>query len=159
MIKLPKDIEYILTDCDGVLTDGFVYITDNTDNHSKRLNFKDVMGIYLAIINGYKVGIISGESCNAINYLQKTFCLEEVHTDIRNKKEVFLDIVSRNNLNPKKIVYIGDDVNDLEVLKMVGYPICVKNSVKQVKELPNIQITDNDGGFAAFREVIDALIW
>lgn len=158
MIKIPKDIEYIITDCDGVLTDGFIYIQNNSKEGSKRLNFKDIMGIYVAITNDYPVGIISGESCGAIDYLQDYFHLTEVHTDIRNKKEVLEDIIKRNNLHLDKIVYIGDDINDIEVLKMVGYPVTVKNANPKVKEIPNIQITENDGGFGAFREIIDALI-
>ncbi|MCR4880776.1 MAG: HAD hydrolase family protein [bacterium] len=158
MINLPKDIEYIITDNDGVLTDGFVYIPNKSGDYSKRLNFKDVMGIYLAINNGYPVGIISGESCGAIDYLQDYFSLEEVHTDVRNKKEVLLGIIERHNLNIDKIAYIGDDINDYEVLNMVGYPITVKNSIPKLKTIPNIQITENDGGFGAFREIIDALL-
>ena len=158
MIKLPKDIQYILTDNDGVLTDGFVYIPNNSKDYSKRLNFKDVMGIYLAITNGYPVGIISGESCGAIDYLQEYFSLKEVHTDIRNKKEVLTDIIKRNNLDIRKIVYIGDDINDYEVLNMVGYPIAVKDSIPKLKKIPDIQITENNGGFGAFREIIDALL-
>ena len=158
MIKLPKDIEYILKDNDGVLTDGFIYIPNNSKDYSTRLNFKDIMGIYLAITNGYHVGIISGESCEAIDYLQDYFSLKEVHTDVRNKKEVLMGIIERNNLNIDKIVYIGDDINDYEILNMVGYPITVKNSIPKLKTIPNIQITENDGGFGAFREIIDALL-
>lgn len=159
MITLPKDIEYIITDFDGVITDGFVYIPNNSKDFIKRVNFKDVMAVSIAIKNGYKVGIISGDSGSVIDYIKEKFNLEEVHTNIRKKAEVFEEIIKRNNLNPQKVVYIGDDVNDIDTLNMVGYPITVNNAVSKVKELPNIQITDNDGGNGAFREVIDALIY
>ena len=86
MIKLPKDIEYIITDFDGVMTDGSVYITDSKEM-SKRINFKDIMGIFLSMKNGYKVGIISGESCGAIDYVAENLKLEEVHCKIRKKLE------------------------------------------------------------------------
>jgi len=159
MITLPKDIEYIITDFDGVMTDGFVYIPNNSKDFIKRVNFKDVMAVSIAIKNGYKVGIISGDSGSVIDYIKEKFNLEEVHTNIRKKAEVFEEIIKRNNLNPQKVVYIGDDVNDIDTLNMVGYPITVNNAVSKVKELPNIQITDSDGGNGAFREVIDALIY
>ena len=159
MITLPKDIEYIITDFDGVMTDGFVYISNNSKDFIKRVNFKDVMAVSIAIKNGYKVGIISGDSGSVIDYIKEKFNLEEVHTNIRKKAEVFEEIIKRNNLNPQKVVYIGDDVNDIDTLNMVGYPITVNNAVSKVKELPNIQITDSDGGNGAFREVIDALIY
>ena len=159
MITLPKDIEYIITDFDGVMTDGFVYIQNNSKDFIKRVNFKDVMAVSIAIKNGYKVGIISGDSGSVIDYIQEKFNLTEVHTNIRKKAEILKEIIERNNLNPEKLVYIGDDVNDIESLQMVGYPVTVKNAVKQVKEIPNIQITENDGGNGAFREVIDALVY
>ena len=159
MINLPKDIEYIITDFDGVMTDGYVYIPNNSKDFIKRINFKDVMAVSIAIKNGYKVGIISGDSGSVIDYVREKFNLEEVHTNIRKKADILQKIIEKYNLNPQKIVYIGDDVNDIDSLKMVGYPITVNNAVKQVKELPNIQITQNDGGNGAFREVIDALIY
>ena len=159
MIKLPKDIEYIITDFDGVMTDGCIYIPNNSYNYAKKLCFKDIMAISIAIKNGYRVGIVSGESCGAIKYVSEKFNLTEVHTNIRNKIEVIKSIIERNNLNPEKIVYIGDDVNDIETLNFIGYPITVKNAIKSVLELPKIQITQNEGGNGAFREVIDALIY
>ena len=61
MIKLPKDIEYIITDFDGIMTDNYIYIPNNSDNYSMRLCFRDIMAVSMAIKNGYKVGIISGD--------------------------------------------------------------------------------------------------
>ena len=159
MIKLPKDIEYIITDFDGIMTDNFIYIPNNSNNYTMRLSFRDIMAVSMAIKNGYKVGIISGEHSSAIDYVKNKFNLEEVHTNIRKKIDVMNDIIKRHNLNPEKIVYIGDDINDIENLKFVGYPITVNNAIKQVKEIPNIQITEKNGGDGAFREIIDALVY
>lgn len=159
MIKLPKDIEYIITDFDGIMTDNFIYIPNNSDNYTMRLSFRDIMAVSMAIKNGYKVGIISGEHSSAIDYVKNKFNLEEVHTNIRKKIDVMNDIIKRHKLNPEKIVYIGDDVNDIETLGFVGYPITVNNAIKQVKEIPNIQITEKNGGDGAFREIIDALVY
>lgn len=159
MIKLPKDIEYIITDFDGIMNDNFIYIPNNSDNYTMRLSFRDIMAVSMAIKNGYKVGIISGEHSSAIDYVKNKFNLEEVHTNIRKKIDVMNDIIKRHKLNPEKIVYIGDDVNDIETLGFVGYPITVNNAIKQVKEIPNIQITEKNGGDGAFREIIDALVY
>lgn len=159
MIKLPKNIEYIITDFDGIMTDNYIYIPNNSDNYTMRLCFRDIMAISMAIKNGYKVGIISGEHSSAIDYVKDKFNLEEVHTNIRKKIDVMNDIIKRNNLNPENIVYIGDDINDIETLNFVGYPITVNNAITQIKEIPNIQITEKDGGTGAFREIIDALIY
>ena len=157
MIKLPKDLEYIITDFDGVITDNYIYIS-NSNEHTMRLNFRDIMAISIAIKNGYKVGIISGEASAAVDYVKDKFHLEEVHTNIRKKIDVLKDIIKRHNLDPKKIVYIGDDVNDIENLNFVGYPITVQNWIKAIKDIPNIQITETNGGNAAFREIVDAIV-
>ncbi|MCQ2957361.1 MAG: HAD-IIIA family hydrolase [Candidatus Gastranaerophilales bacterium] len=158
MIKLPKDIEYIITDFDGIMTDNYIYIPNNSDNYTMRLNFRDIMAVSLAQKNGYKVGIISGEASNAVEYVKNKFHLEEVHTNIRKKIDVMHQIIEKYNLNPEKIVYIGDDVNDIETLNFVGYPITVQNGIDAIKAIPNIQITNRNGGEGAFREIIDALI-
>ena len=158
MISLPKDIEYIITDFDGVLTDGYIYITENSDNHTKRLNFKDIMAISIAVKNGYKVGIISGEKGSIIDYVANKFNLEEVHQGIRNKIDVLKSIIERLGLERGKLIYIGDDVNDIDCLNYAGYPITVPNAISKVKELNNIQITEHNGGEGAFREVVDSII-
>lgn len=158
MISLPKNIEYIITDFDGVLTDGYIYITENSDNYTKRLNFKDIMAISIAIKNGYKVGIISGEKGSIIDYVANKFNLEEVHQGIRNKIDVLKSIIEKLGLERRNVVYIGDDVNDIDCLNYVGYPITVNNAIKKVKELENIQITEKNGGEGAFREVVNSLV-
>ena len=158
MISLPKNIEYIITDFDGILTDGYVYITENSDNCTKRLNFKDIMAVSIAVKNGYKVGIISGEKGSIIDYVANKFNLEEVHQGIRNKLEVLKSIIERLGLERGNVVYIGDDINDIDCLNYVGFPITVPNAIQKVKELNNIQITENRGGEGAFREIIDAII-
>ena len=141
------------------MTDNFIYIPNNSDNYTMRLSFRDIMAVSMAIKNGYKVGIISGEHSSAIDYVKNKFNLEEVHTNIRKKIDVMNDIITRHKLNPEKIVYIGDDINDIDNLKFVGYPITVNNAIKQVKEIPNIQITEKNGGDGAFREIIDSLVY
>lgn len=158
MIILPKDIEYIITDFDGVMTDGFVYIKDGSSDFTKRINFKDVMAVSIAQKNGYKVGIISGDEGSIIDYIADKFKLQEVHTNIRNKKEVLQQILYRHNIDKKNVVFIGDDVNDIDCLNYVGFPITVNNANSKVKTVEGIQITEAEGGNGAFREIIDALV-
>ena len=85
MLELSKDIKYIITDFDGILTDGFIYLPDKTDDLIKKISFKDIMGISIAVKSGIKVGIISGENSRAIDFLKNKFNLEEVHQKIKNK--------------------------------------------------------------------------
>ena len=116
------------------------------------------MAISIAIKNGYKVGIISGEKGSIIDYVANKFNLDEVHQAIRKKIDILQSIIEKLGLNRRNVVYIGDDINDIDCLNYVGFPITVNNAIKQVKEINNIQITEHNGGEGAFREIIDALI-
>lgn len=156
-LKLPKTIKMVITDFDGVVTDNCVYIA-NDFTMSRKLNFKDIMAFSILRKNGYKIGIISGEQNAAIETLAKKFQIEEIHQNIRIKIDVLKDIVERYNLSKEEFLYIGDDINDVECLEFAKYKITVPHSVQKVKEVEGIQITENQAGDGAFREVVDCLI-
>lgn len=156
-LKLPKTIKMVITDFDGVVTDNCVYIA-NDFTMSRKLNFKDIMAFSILRKNGYKIGIISGEQNAAIETLAKKFQIEEIHQNIRIKIDVLKDIVERYNLSKEEFLYIGDDINDVECLEFAKYKITVPHSVQKVKEVEDIQITENQAGSGAFREVVDCLI-
>ena len=156
-LKLPKTIKMVITDFDGVVTDNCVYIA-NDFTMSIKLNFKDIMAFSILRKNGYKIGIISGEQNAAIETLAKKFQIEEIHQNIRIKIDVLKDIVERYNLSKEEFLYIGDDINDIECLNFAKYKITVPHSIQKVKEVEDIQITENQAGDGAFREVVDCLI-
>lgn len=156
-LKLPKSIKMVITDFDGIITDNCVYINDDF-TMSRKLNFKDVMGFSLLKKNGYHIGIISGEENSAITTMAKKFNIEDIHQKIRIKIDVLKSIISKYNLSQEEYVYIGDDVNDLECLKYAKYKITVPHAVEKVKSVEGIQITENQAGNGAFREVADCLV-
>ena len=156
-LKLPKTIKMVITDFDGVVTDNCVYIA-NDFTMSRKLNFKDIMAFSILRKNDYKIGIISGEQNAAIETLAKKFQIEEIHQNIRIKIDVLKDIVERYNLSKEEFLYIGDDINDIECLNFAKYKITVPHSIQKVKEVEGIQVTENQAGDGAFREVVDCLI-
>lgn len=157
MIKLPNTIKMIITDFDGIVTDNCVYIDEN-GRISRKLNFKDIMAFSLLQKNGFKVGIISGEANSAIEIIAKKFNINEIHQEIRNKIEVLESIIKKYNLSDEEFVYIGDDVNDYDSLTRAKYAITVPNAINKIKNIENIQITTNNGGDGALREIVDSLI-
>lgn len=157
MIKLPNSIKMVITDFDGIVTDNCVYIAENGEM-SRKLNFKDVMAFSLLKKNGYKIGIISGESNSAIELISKKFQVEEVHQGIRNKIEVLNSIIEKYQLSDDEFVYIGDDVNDYEALNRAKYALTVPDAISKVKNILHIQITETPCGNGAFREIVDTLI-
>ncbi|MCD8377451.1 MAG: HAD hydrolase family protein, partial [Candidatus Gastranaerophilales bacterium] len=124
---------------------------------TRRLNYKDITGCFLLNQNGINISVISGERNPAIEWLKDTFNLEEVHQRIKDKLPVLKSILKKYNLSQEEYVYIGDDINDIECLNYAKYKITVPDAARKIKELQNIQITENKGGNGAFREVADCL--
>ena len=156
MLKLPKTIKMVITDFDGIVTDNNVYINEDM-TMTRRLNFKDVMAFHLLKKNGFKIGIISGEANSAIEILAKKFGVDEVHQKISAKIDVLKQIIQKHNLSEEEYLYVGDDVNDYDCLCYAKYKITVPHAVKKITNIPNIQITENQAGYGAFREVADCL--
>lgn len=157
MLNLPDTIKMIITDFDGIMTDNFVYINENSQS-TRKLNYKDVTGCFLLKRGGIDISIISGERNPAIEWIKNIFELEDVHQRIWDKLPVMKSIIEKYNLSDEEYVYIGDDINDLECLNYAKYKITVPNATKRVKDVPRIQITSESGGNGAFREVADCLI-
>nr|QGT49697.1 hypothetical protein Melaina855_0840 [uncultured Candidatus Melainabacteria bacterium] len=155
-IKLPNSIKMVITDFDGVVTDNCVYINEDF-TMSRKLNFKDVMGFSILKKNGFEIAIISGEENSAIQTMSKKFNINEIHQKIRIKIDVLKSILEKYNLSEEEYVYIGDDVNDLDCLKFAKYKITVPHAPEKLKDLDGIQITQNEAGNGAFREVADCL--
>lgn len=156
-LQLPNTIKMVVTDFDGILTDNCVYINEDF-TMSRKLNFKDIMGVHLLRKNDFQIAIISGEKNSAIETLAKKFKIEEIHQDIRIKIDVLKSLIEKYSLSQEEYVYIGDDVNDLECLNFAKYKITVPHAVEKLKSAEGIQITENNGGDGAFREVADCLI-
>jgi len=157
-LKIPKTIKILISDFDGIMTDNCVYIDENL-SISRKLNFKDIMGISLLKKAGIKVVFISGEKNPVIDLLADKFDnVTENHQNIRIKVDVLKSIIEKNNLNPDEFLYIGDDINDIDCLNLSKIKITVPNSTPAVKKVNGIQITTEKGGNGAFREVVDCLL-
>ena len=156
-LNLGSSIKLIVTDFDGILTDGTISVDDNMIA-SKKMSYKDLMGIFQAVKNGINIAIISGETSKAIDYLKMKCPAIEAYQGIRIKIDILKELVSKYYLTPDEVVYIGDDINDIMCLEAVKYKVSVPNANWQVKQVPGIQITLNNGGDGAFREVVDSII-
>lgn len=152
-----NNIKLFVSDFDGIFTDGklTVYSDGRT---SKIIDYKDIMGIANLIKGGIKFVIISGEISTAIDEIQKKFPMIDTFQNERNKLNILKSILNKYNIESENTLYMGDDINDIECLKYVKYPVTVSNAHKDVKALKNIYITKNDGGSGAVREVTDCIL-
>lgn len=156
-LKLSSKIKLIVTDFDGIFTDNSIYIFDD-GNSAKKISYKDIMGVSVAIKNGIQVAILSGSQGEAINYLAEKFELAGAYQGIRNKLPVLKELMEKHGLKPDEVLYMGDDINDLECLRHAGYCVSVKEANKQVFKTEGIQITQALPGSGAFREVVDTIV-
>lgn len=158
MLKLSNEIKMVISDFDGVFTDGSIYISEKNEVQ-KKLNFKDIMGVSLLIKKGINFAIVSGEKSNILNYFKDKFNISEIHGGIRQKGIVVFEIMEKYNLKKNEVLYIGDDINDIPAMELVGYPVAPKNynPILPIK-VRNLQITQNQGGNGAIREIADILV-
>ena len=154
MSEANKNIKFLVLDVDGVLTDGGMYYSNSGDEF-KKFNTKDGMGIKLAIKQGIKIGFLSNGKNNAlINNRAALLGVEFVYVGNENKMKILNDWMSQLKLEYSQIAYIGDDINDAEVISHVGLSACPADAIKSIKEKVNIILTGK-GGEGCVREFID----
>ena len=156
-LNISKEIKLIISDFDGIFTDGTVFVGP-AGSTFKQVSYKDIMGVSLALKNGLRVAFVSGEVSPAIDFIANKFCLEDVFQNIRNKKEIVLQLMEKYKLSRDEILYVGDDVNDIESMQLVKYKVTPPNANDKVKELDGIQVTIACGGDGVFREIVDTFI-
>jgi 3-deoxy-D-manno-octulosonate 8-phosphate phosphatase (KDO 8-P phosphatase) len=151
-----KNIKLIVFDVDGVLTDGRLYIGSNGEEY-KAFHTQDGMGISLARYAGIKTAIITGRSSESVSKRASELKIDFVYQGIHEKLEVLKEIVSELQINLDQVCYIGDDINDLPILRVVGFPAAPSNAVDLVKEQVQF-VSKLKGGEGAVREIIDSIL-
>ncbi len=154
MSEANKNIKFLVLDVDGVMTDGGMYYSNSGDEF-KKFNTKDGMGIKLAIKQGIKIGFLSnGKNDALINNRAALLGVEFVYVGFDNKMKILNEWMTQLNLEYNHIAYIGDDINDAEVISQVGLSACPADAIKSIKEKVNIILTSK-GGEGCVREFID----
>ena len=151
-----KKIKMFLTDCDGTLTDGGMYYTVNGDT-MKKFCTSDGVGLNLLKSYGIITGIITGENSEIVQKRGEKLKLDEIMIGIQNKLEVVTKLCQKYNVSLNEVAYIGDDLNDVELLKSVGLSICPANAVDEVKNIADY-VTKNSGGNGAVRESAEYIL-
>ncbi len=150
------NIKIVLTDVDGVLTDGGMYYTEEGDI-MKRFFARDGMGVTLLKKANISTIIVTKEKNKIIKQWAKKMNIAKVYDGILDKSSI-LDIVCKNyHLLPNQVAYIGDDVNDIGLLKIVGLSAVPKDGSTQAKKICNY-ICKMPGGYGAFRELVDLIL-
>ena len=151
-----KKIKILLTDIDGVLTDGGMYYTEE-GMVMKKFFVRDGMGTTLLRKAGFLTGVISTDISPIARTRAERLKMEFIHLGIWDKEIAMGEICAQTKLLPENIAFIGDDVNDLSILQLVGFAACPKDASDAVKKLAHY-ICKKKGGKGAYREVADLLL-
>ena len=150
-------IKLVLTDCDGVLTDGGVYYGE-LGEVLKRFNIRDGMGVVrLRELVGVETGIVTGETSPSVVTRAAKLKITELHLGAGDKLAVLAEILLRTGLDANEIAFIGDDVNDLGILQAVGFSACPVDATRQNKAVVDY-CCETPGGQGCFRELAELII-
>ena len=156
LLEKAKKIRCVISDVDGVLTDGLLYI-DNHGNEQKAFNVQDGMGLKMLMAAGIEVAVIT-TSCNAvIDHRMKQLGIRHYFKGQVDKRSAYQQLKAQLGLDDEAFAYIGDDLPDLPLIQHVGLGVAVSNAVNQVKEFA-VWHTQAHGGRGAVRELCDFIL-
>jgi YrbI family 3-deoxy-D-manno-octulosonate 8-phosphate phosphatase len=149
-------IRLLLTDVDGVLTDGGVWL-DNQGVESKCFNIHDGLAIRLWQQSGGQCGIITGRSSQVVKLRAVELDLDVVRQGVKEKLPEVQAIVAAMGLQAEQVAYLGDDLPDLPTIRFVGLGIAVADAPEEVRDAADY-VTSVPGGRGAVREVVELIL-
>lgn len=150
------ELEWLLCDVDGVLTDGGLYY-DRRGHQLLRFNAKDGLGLKLARQAGLKVGLFSGRASAALDRRAAELGLDLCMGGIGDKAASFDDFLERHHTEATRVAFIGDDLPDLVVLARCGLAFAPADAVAEVRAVAH-RVLDAGGGHGAAREAVEAIL-
>ncbi|MBB6497971.1 KdsC family phosphatase [Pedobacter cryoconitis] len=156
LLQKLKGITTFVFDVDGVLTDGHIIATESGEL-LRSFNIKDGYALQLAVKKGYHVCIISGGRGQAMEKRFEGLGIPDVFLGISDKVQVFKEYLEIYNINQQEVLYMGDDIPDLQVMKLVGLPTCPADACTDIKAISEY-ISPFNGGKTAVRDVIEKVL-
>lgn len=150
-------IKLFASDVDGTMTDGCMYYAEN-GIELKKFNFRDGMGFKLLKNAGVKTAIITSENTSIVQKRADKLNVDFLGLGVWEKLDFVKNICKELNISLDEVAYIGDDINDFELLNAVKFKACPNDAVKKIKNINGIKILENKGGNGAVREFIDYLL-
>jgi 3-deoxy-D-manno-octulosonate 8-phosphate phosphatase (KDO 8-P phosphatase) len=151
-----KDITTFIFDVDGVLTDGSVIAYANGEQ-VRNFFVKDGYAIEKALAAGFHIVIISGGEQEGVRKRLEFLGIDDVFLGIKDKLLLFNEYTKNRQINPSSILYMGDDIPDYKMLKLVGYPTCPADASIDIKPICRY-ISPFNGGRGAVRDVIEKVM-
>ena len=156
VLELFKPITTLVFDVDGVLTDGTLLILPD-GLMARRMNIKDGYALQQAVKKGYHVVIISGGNSPEVKDRLQKLGVAEVFMQVKDKVEVLAGFLDKHSLSWAEILYMGDDIPDLQVMSKVALPCCPRDAVQEIRSVSKY-ISHLDGGLGCGRDVIEKVM-
>jgi 3-deoxy-D-manno-octulosonate 8-phosphate phosphatase (KDO 8-P phosphatase) len=154
--EIMRQISTFIFDVDGVLTDGTVTIFPNGEL-IRSMHTKDGFALKTAVDKGYNICIISGGTNDAVKMRLKGLGITDIYLGAHNKTDQLKEFLDIYNIDAKQVLYMGDDIPDLPVMKMVGLPACPNDAVQEIQNI-SIYISQKKGGKGCVRDVIEQVL-
>jgi 3-deoxy-D-manno-octulosonate 8-phosphate phosphatase (KDO 8-P phosphatase) len=151
-----KQISTFVFDVDGVLTDGSLVILPN-GVMARNMNTKDGFALQLAIKKGYNIIIISGGSSPEVEYRLSTLGITEVYMKAENKLSILQNHLSKKNISATNVLFMGDDIPDIEAMKSVHLATCPSDATQDVLAVAEY-VSPYPGGKGCVRDVIEKVM-
>lgn len=151
-----KDIEAVVLDVDGVLTDGSILVNEE-GGQLRTFNVRDGYAIQLAVKSGLKVWAITGGHSAGVEKRLLWLGLTKVLIGVNDKKACLLNLVRETGVNLENVIYVGDDMPDLSCMQLVGLPICPNDAAEEIKQVSKY-ISPKNGGQGAVRDVLEKVL-
>ena len=156
LLKKFKDIKIVLTDVDGVLTDGGMYYSSKGDT-MKKFHVRDGMAVNMLKKHNIPTIIVTKEKNRIITQWAKKMNVKKIFDGVLDKEKILKKVCKEFDVKTSNIVYIGDDVNDMALLKNVGISVSPADAWKNTKQIVDY-VSEKNGGKGVLREISDLIL-
>lgn len=156
LLRALAEVRVFVLDIDGVLTDGMLIVQEDGEL-LRRMNIKDGYALQLAIKKGYKVWVISGGHSVAVQKRLKGLGVEEVFIKVGDKGALLQKLIEAHGYEPDRLLYMGDDMPDIEPMILCGVRACPHDAAIDVKKASHY-ISPQSGGQGCVRDVIEKVL-
>ena len=156
ILKKLKKIRLLISDVDGVLTDGGMYYSEKGEI-LKKFNAKDGMGVEILLRSKVKTILLTRENSNIVKKRGSKIKAAATYIGTFNKESQLQKICKKFQVSLAEIAYIGDDLNDLEIMRLVGFAAVPSDGIKDLRKIADY-VCKNNGGNGAFREIADLIV-
>ncbi len=154
--QLLHNINTLIFDVDGVLTNGMVTIMPDGEL-VRHMNIKDGYALKTAVDKGLNVCIISGGTNEGVRKRLANLGIKDIYLGAHDKIKQYNELVEKYNLKPENVLYMGDDIPDFPVMKLVGLPTCPNDAVQEIQKISKY-ISNKKGGEGCVRDVIEQIL-